>query len=102
MRAEGFVLGLGKRDQLLPWTGAASHRLPYAGSTRESCQLRLSGDIHAGRRPRALRPKLNPKRDESYSLNQPGAAKGEVDNKPPSETVGYEQLIAAWREGRVR
>ena len=47
-------------------------------------------------------PKLNPKKDESYWLNQPGAPKAKVNEKPKGETVNYDQLIQAWREGRVK
>ncbi len=48
-------------------------------------------------------PKLNPERDEAYWLNQPGSPKAKLANeKPPGETVDYDQLIQAWREGRVR
>jgi len=48
-------------------------------------------------------PKLNPVKDESYWLNQPGAPKPKLANeKPKGETVDYDQLIQAWREGRVR
>ncbi len=48
-------------------------------------------------------PKLNPERDEAYWLNQPGSPKAKLANeKPQGETVDYDQLIQAWREGRVR
>ncbi len=48
-------------------------------------------------------PKLNEVRDESYWLKQPGAPKAKLANeKPQGETVDYDQLIQAWREGRVR
>jgi glycerol transport system substrate-binding protein len=48
-------------------------------------------------------PKLNPEKPESYWLNQPGAPKPKLANeKPQGETVDYDKLIAAWREGRVR
>ncbi len=48
-------------------------------------------------------PKLNPKKDESYWLNQPGAPKAKLDNeKPQGKTIKYDQLIQAWREGRVK
>ena len=35
-------------------------------------------------------------------LNQPGAPKAKVNEKPKGETVNYDQLIQAWREGRVK
>jgi glycerol transport system substrate-binding protein len=48
-------------------------------------------------------PKLNPIKEESYWLNQPGAPKPKLANeKPKGETVNYDELIKAWREGRVR
>ena len=47
-------------------------------------------------------PKLNPEQDESYWLSQPGSPKAKVDEKPQGETVDYDQLIQAWREGRVK
>ncbi len=48
-------------------------------------------------------PKLNPKKDEAYWLAQPGAPKPKLANeKPKGETVDYDDLIKAWREGRVK
>jgi glycerol transport system substrate-binding protein len=48
-------------------------------------------------------PKLNPEKDEAYWLNQPGAPKAKLANeKPKGETVNYDDLIKAWREGRVK
>ncbi|MCP4748328.1 MAG: carbohydrate ABC transporter substrate-binding protein [Desulfobacteraceae bacterium] len=48
-------------------------------------------------------PKLNEEKDESYWLNKPGAPKAKLDNeKPKGQTVNYDELIAAWRDGRVR
>ncbi len=47
-------------------------------------------------------PKLNPEKDESYWLNQPGSPKAKVNEKPQGITVDYDQLIQAWREGRVK
>jgi glycerol transport system substrate-binding protein len=47
-------------------------------------------------------PKLNPKKDESYWLNKPGSPKAKVNEKPKGETVNYDKLIQAWREGRVK
>ena len=47
-------------------------------------------------------PKLNPEREESYWLNQPGAPKPKLENeKPKGETVDYDKLIQAWKEGRA-
>ena len=48
-------------------------------------------------------PKLNPPKGAEYWLNQPGSPKPKLaDEKPKGETVPYDQLLAAWREGRVR
>ena len=47
-------------------------------------------------------PKLNKERDESYWLNKPGAPKAKVNEKPQGETLNYDDLIKAWREGRVK
>ena len=48
-------------------------------------------------------PALNEERDSSYWLAQPGSPKPKLENeKPPGETVPYDQLIQAWREGRAR
>ncbi len=48
-------------------------------------------------------PKLNPKKDPSYWLNQPGAPKAKLANeKPKGETVDYDKLLEAWKAGRVR
>ncbi len=48
-------------------------------------------------------PKLNEPRDPEYWLNQPGAPKPKLENeKPQGETVKYDDLIQAWREGRVK
>jgi glycerol transport system substrate-binding protein len=49
-----------------------------------------------------LGPKLNEKRDESYWLNKPGSPKAKVNEKPQGETVNYDKLLQAWREGRVK
>jgi glycerol transport system substrate-binding protein len=48
-------------------------------------------------------PKLNEEQDEQYWLNQPGAPKAKLDNeKPQGETVNYDQLLQAWKEGQVK
>ena len=48
-------------------------------------------------------PKMNDERDETYWLNQPGSPKAKLANeKPQGETVNYDDLIKAWREGKVR
>ncbi|KUG29232.1 glycerol-3-phosphate abc transporter, permease protein ugpa [hydrocarbon metagenome] len=48
-------------------------------------------------------PKLNPEKGAEYWFAQPGAPKPKLANeKPAGETVDYDQLIKAWREGRVK
>lgn len=47
-------------------------------------------------------PKLNPKKDESFWLNQPGSPKAKRNEKPQGMTVDYDQLIKAWRSGKVK
>lgn len=47
-------------------------------------------------------PKLNPCGDPEEWLKKPGSPKAKVDEKPKGETVNYDQLIQAWREGRVK
>ena len=47
-------------------------------------------------------PKLNEKRDPEYWLNQPGSPKAKLANeKPQGQTVNYDELIQAWREGKA-
>jgi glycerol transport system substrate-binding protein len=48
-------------------------------------------------------PKLNKEQDESVWLSQSGSPKAKLANeKPKGETVQYDELIKAWREGRVK
>ena len=47
-------------------------------------------------------PKMNPIREESYWLSQPGSPKPKVNEKPQGETVDYDSLLKAWSEGRVK
>jgi len=48
-------------------------------------------------------PLLNKERDEAYWLAQPGSPKAKLANeKPQGETVNYDDLIKAWREGKVQ
>ncbi|WP_236025322.1 ABC transporter substrate-binding protein [Arenibaculum pallidiluteum] len=48
-------------------------------------------------------PKLNKVQDAQYWFDQPGAPKPKLANeKPPGETVGYDSLLQAWKEGRVK
>ena len=47
-------------------------------------------------------PKLNPEEDPEVWLSRPGAPKARLANeKPPGQTVPYDALIQAWREGRA-
>ena len=48
-------------------------------------------------------PKLNPCVDPNEWLNKPGSPKAKLANeKPKGQTVDYDELIKAWREGRVK
>lgn len=47
-------------------------------------------------------PKLNKRVAESQWLNKPGSPKAKLANeKPKGETVQYEKLLQAWKEGRA-
>jgi glycerol transport system substrate-binding protein len=46
-------------------------------------------------------PKLNELKDAEYWLKQPGAPKPKLENeKPRGQTVDYDKLLQAWREGK--
>nr|NDG61070.1 carbohydrate ABC transporter substrate-binding protein [Betaproteobacteria bacterium] len=48
-------------------------------------------------------PKLNPKGDPAKFLSDKGAPWKKLANeKPKGETIAYEKLLNAWKEGRVR
>ena len=48
-------------------------------------------------------PLLNEKKDEQYWFDQPGAPKPKLANeKPKGETIAYDQLLNAWKNGKVR
>jgi glycerol transport system substrate-binding protein len=48
-------------------------------------------------------PKLNAPKDAKLWLDQPGAPRPKLANeKPKGETVPYETLLQAWKEGRVK
>ena len=48
-------------------------------------------------------PKLNPKKPQSFWLNQAGSPKAKVANeKPQGQTVAYDDLVQAWKEGRAQ
>ena len=41
--------------------------------------------------------------DAQYWFDQPGAPKPKLSNeKPTGETVAYEELLSAWKQGKVR
>ncbi len=48
-------------------------------------------------------PALAEPEDPELWLERPGAPKARLENeKPPGETVAYDELIQAWREGRAK
>ena len=48
-------------------------------------------------------PQLNEPEDPAVWFARPGAPKPKLDDeKPQGQTVPYDELIAAWREGRAR
>jgi glycerol transport system substrate-binding protein len=48
-------------------------------------------------------PKLNPKGDPAKYLSDKGAPWKKLDNeKVPGQTIEYDKLLTAWKEGRVR
>ena len=48
-------------------------------------------------------PRLNPRRDAVIRLTSKGAPwKKLTDEKPKGETIAYERLLQAWKEGRVQ
>jgi len=48
-------------------------------------------------------PRLNPRRDAAKRLTSKGAPwKKLADEKPKGETIAYERLLQAWKEGRVQ
>lgn len=48
-------------------------------------------------------PQLNDEQSAEYWFDQPGAPKPALDNeKEQGETVAYDDLLQAWREGRAR
>ena len=48
-------------------------------------------------------PKLNKEQDAKVWFDQPGAPKPKLENeKPKGETIAYDALIQAWKEGRAR
>jgi glycerol transport system substrate-binding protein len=48
-------------------------------------------------------PKLNPKGDPKKYLSDKAAPWAKLANeKPKGETIAYDTLLTAWKEGRVR
>jgi len=48
-------------------------------------------------------PELNEEKSAEYWLSRPGAPKPKLANeKPKGQTVPYDEMIQAWREGRLR
>ncbi len=48
-------------------------------------------------------PRLNPKLDAARRLSRKGAPWQKLDQeRPPGETIAYERLLQAWKEGRVQ
>ena len=48
-------------------------------------------------------PKLNPKGDPNKYLSDKGAPWKKLANeKPKGETIDYNKLLTAWKEGKVR
>jgi glycerol transport system substrate-binding protein len=51
----------------------------------------------------ACAPKLNPKSDASKWLSDKNAPWAKLANeKPKGETIGYDALLNAWKNGKVR
>ncbi len=65
-------------------------------------QDRILQRLERARVQKTCGPKLNDKMDREHWLNQPGSPKAKLDNeKPQGETVSYDALIQAWKEGKV-
>jgi len=59
-------------------------------------RLQRAGMSHCG-------PKLNPKADPATYLSDKGAPWKQLANeKPKGETIAYDKLLQAWKEGRAR
>jgi glycerol transport system substrate-binding protein len=47
-------------------------------------------------------PKLGEEKDPQFWFDEPGAPKAKLENeKPPGETVNYDDLLQAWKDGKV-
>jgi glycerol transport system substrate-binding protein len=52
---------------------------------------------------RRCTPRLNPLREAAQRLSDKGAPWRKLSSeKPQGETIAYDQLLQAWKEGRVR
>ncbi|MEG1116560.1 MAG: carbohydrate ABC transporter substrate-binding protein, partial [Janthinobacterium sp.] len=52
---------------------------------------------------KACAPKLNPKGDPNqYLSDQHAPWKKLANEKPKGETIAYDKLLQAWKEGKVR
>jgi glycerol transport system substrate-binding protein len=48
-------------------------------------------------------PRLNPEKDPAEWLGKPDGPAAKLENeKPKGETIAYEKLLQAWKEGRAR
>jgi len=47
-------------------------------------------------------PKLTPEKNPKEWLSNNGAPWAKVDENPKGETVPYDKVLQAWKEGRVR
>jgi glycerol transport system substrate-binding protein len=84
-------------------TAVTGERTPQAAMDNLAEQM----DRILGRLERAgmqhCPPKLNPKQDAKTRLSDKAAPWVKLANeKPKGETIAYEKLLTAWREGRVR
>ena len=93
--------GAGPRPPLFLWVHLFDPHTPYGPPPefRREYEARLARAGVQGR----CGPVLNPKSDPEEWLAKPGAPKPRLENeKPAGQTVRYEELIQAWREGRAR
>lgn len=111
-------------DQVTAVTGAQTHLYPtsvrlapcainvllgptQAGKQGAMDNLAKEMDQVMGRLRRAgmknCAPKLNPEGDPGKWLSAEHAPWKKLDNeRPKGETVAYDKLLAAWKDGRVR
>ena len=81
-------------------TGAKTAQEAMTGLAEQ--QDRVLQRLERARVQETCGPKLNDKRDREYWLSQPGAPKPKLENeKPQGETVDYDALLQAWKEGKA-